>query len=259
MEQFYNIYFTFAFLFIGLIFGSFYNVVGLRLCKKESLVFPPSHCPKCNHKLKPYELIPVFSYIFLKGKCKKCKEKISIMYPFIELSTGILFAVSFYKYGFSTNLILAILLSSLLMIIVVTDLNYYIIPDSIIVAFGILIFIYNIITKGILGACTYAVYGLIMFGLMYALMKFGNALFKEESLGGGDIKLMGILGMINKPIVSISSLTISAFIALPCSVYFLKKNKDKVIPFGPFIVIGFILIMFLGIDTKDIIEFLTRA
>ncbi|MBQ6546816.1 MAG: prepilin peptidase [Bacilli bacterium] len=259
MEQFYKIYFTIAFLLIGLIFGSFYNVVGLRVSKKENLLFPGSHCPKCNHKLKPYELIPVFSFIFLKGRCKKCKERISIMYPFIELCTGILFAVSFYKYGFSTDLILALLLSSLLMIIVVTDLNFYIIPDSIIVAFGILIFIYNIIDKGILDACTYVVYGLLMFGLMYALMKFGNALFKKESLGGGDIKLMGILGMINKPIVSITALSLAAFIALPCSIYFLKKNKDKVIPFGPFIVIGFILIMFLGIDTNDIIKFLTRA
>ena len=258
MEPFYKTCITIAFLIIGLIFGSFYNVVGLRISKKENLLFPGSHCPKCNHKLKPYELIPVFSYIFLRGKCKKCKEKISIMYPFIELCTGILFAVSFYKYGFSTELILALLLSSLLMIIVVTDLNFYIIPDSIIVAFGILIFIYNIIARGILGACTYVIYGLIMFGLMYALMKFGDALFKKESLGGGDIKLMGILGMINKPIVSVTSLSLSAFIALPCSVYFLKKNKDKVIPFGPFIVIGFILIMFLGVDTQDIIEFLTK-
>jgi len=258
MEPFYNIYFTIVFFIVGLVFGSFYNVVGLRLCKNENILFPSSHCPKCNHKLKPYELIPVFSYIFLKGKCKKCKEKISIMYPFVELCTGILFAISFYRYGFSIEIILALLLSSLFMIIVVTDLNYYIIPDSIIVFFGILIFIYNIISKGILDACTYAVYGLIMFLLMYLLMKFGNAVFKKESLGGGDIKLMGILGMINKPLVSITGLTIAAFIALPCSIYFLKNNKDRVIPFGPFIAAGFLLIMFLGIDVKDIVEFLTR-
>jgi hypothetical protein len=70
---------------------------------------------------------------------------------------------------------------------------------------------------------------------------------------------MGILGMINKPIVSVVSWSIAAFIALPCSIFFLKKNNDKVIPCGPFIIIAFILIMFLGIDTKDIIKFLTRA
>ena len=258
MEQLYNIYFTIVFLIIGLVFGSFYNVVGLRLCKKESIVFPPSHCPKCNHRLKVYELIPVFSYIFLKGRCKKCKEKISIMYPVIELLTGILFAVSFYKYGFTLELALALIISSLLMIIIVSDLNYYIIPDSIIVVFGILIFIYNVIAKGILEACTYVVYGLMMFAIMYLLMKLGNFLFKEESLGGGDIKLMGILGMINKPLVSVLSLSVSAFIALPCSLYLYYRKKDKVIPFGPFLVAGVLLIMFLGIDTKDIIDFLVK-
>ncbi len=254
-----NTVYVISFVILGLVFGSFYNVVGLRLCKGESLIFPSSHCVNCNHKLKIYELIPVVSYIFLRGKCSKCKKKISIMYPFVELSTAILFGVSFYKFGFSMELIMALLLSSLFMIIVVSDLNYYIIPDSIIVVFGVLIFIYNIITKGFLDACTYVFYGLLMFLLMYALMKFGNALFKEESLGGGDIKLMGILGMINKPIVSVLGLSIAAFVALPCSTYYLIRKKDNKIPFGPFIVFGFIILFLLGIDAKDIINFLTRV
>lgn len=254
-----NTVYIIAFVVLGLVFGSFYNVVGLRLCKGESLVFPPSHCVNCNHKLKKYELIPVISYIFLRGKCSKCKKKISIMYPFVEISTAILFGVSFYKFGFSLELIMSLLLSSLFMIIVVSDLNYYIIPDSIIVVFGIFIFIYNIITKGFLDACTYTFYGLLMFLLMYALMKFGNAVFKEESLGGGDIKLMGILGMINKPLVSVLGLSIAAFVALPCSMYYLIRKKDNKIPFGPFIVFGFIIIFLLGIDAQDIIDFLTRT
>ena len=253
-----NTVYLIMFIVLGLVFGSFYNVVGLRLCKGESLVFPPSHCTSCNHKLKVYELIPVISYIFLRGKCSKCKSKISIMYPFVELSTAVLFGVSFYKYGFSLDLVMALILSSLFMIIIVSDLNFYIIPDSIIVIFGILIFICNIISKGFLDACTYVFYGLIMFLLMYALMKFGNALFKEESLGGGDIKLMGILGMINKPLVSVLGLSIAAMAALPCSTYFLIRKKDNKIPFGPFIVFGFILIFLLDIDTQTIIDFLTR-
>ncbi len=254
-----NTLYIVLFVVIGLIFGSFYNVVGLRLCKKESIITPGSHCMNCDHKLKPYELIPVFSYIFLKGKCSKCKKKISIMYPLIELFTGVLFGVSFYKCGFSQELVLALLICSLFIIIVVTDLNYYIIPDSIIIVFGVLIFIYNIITKGFINACTYVVYGAIMFLLMYLLMKLGNVLFKEESLGGGDIKLMGILGMINKPLVSVLSLSVGAVVALPCSLYFVIRKKDKRIPFGPFIIFGFIIVMFLGIDVKDIINFLTRA
>ncbi len=241
----------------GLVFGSFYNVVGLRLCKGKSLFFPGSHCPKCNHKLKAYELIPVLSYIFLRGKCKECKERISIMYPLIELFTGILFAVSYYVYGFTPELFLSILVCSLFVVVIVTDLNYYIIPDSILVVFGILLFVYNIITKGILDACTYVVYGLIMFLLMFALMKLGNFLFKEESLGGGDIKLMGVLGMMTKPLVSVVSLATAAFIALPCSMYFFILKKDRVIPFGPFIVAASIIIMFLGIDVTDIVNYLT--
>ena len=179
-----NTLYIVLFVVIGLIFGSFYNVVGLRLCKKESIITPGSHCMNCDHKLKPYELIPVFSYILLKGKCSKCKKKISIMYPLIELFTGVLFGVSFYKYGFSQELVLALLICSLFIIITVTDLNYYIIPDSIIIVFGVLIFIYNIVTKGFVNACTYVVYGAIMFLLMYLLMKLGNVLFKEESFRG---------------------------------------------------------------------------
>lgn len=251
------VYLIFFFI-LGLIFGSFYNVVGLRLASGESLVKPRSHCPKCKHVLKFYELVPVFSYIFLRGKCKKCKKRISIMYPLIELFTAILFALSYYVYGFSYELILSIILCSLFMIVVVTDLNYYIIPDSIIIVFGVLIFIYNIITKGFLDACSYVVFGLIMFLFMFALMKIGNALFKEESLGGGDIKLMGILGMTFKPLLSVASLTLAAFIALPCSLYLMISKKDKIIPFGPFIIAGFIIIMFTGIDARDIVEFLIK-
>ena len=158
-----EIFYTILFFVFGLVFGSFYNVVGLRLCKGESLISPPSHCVKCNHKLSPLELIPVFSYIFLKGKCKKCHEKISIMYPIIELITGILFALSFYCFGFSNELILALLLSSLFVIVIVTDLNYYIILDSVLVVFGVLVFAYNIVTKGFMDACTYVLFGFIMF------------------------------------------------------------------------------------------------
>ena len=251
-----NIIYLILFFILGLILGSFYNVAGLRLCKGESLVYPPSHCTKCNHKLKFYELVPVFSYIFLRGRCKSCKEKISIMYPVIEFLTGVLFALSYYVYGLSPNLVYSLLLSSLFIIITVTDLNYYIIPDSVLIFFGILIFIYNIIIKGILDACTYVVYGLVMFLFMYGLMKLGNLLFKEESLGGGDIKLMAVLGMTVKPLVSVLSLSLGAFLALPGSVYLLLKKKDKIIPFGPFIVGAFIIVMLLGIDTQDIINYL---
>ena len=246
------------FFLLGLLFGSFYNVVGLRLSKNESIIFPRSHCTNCNHILKWYELIPVLSYIFLRGRCKNCKTKISIMYPAIELFTAVLFSVCFYKYGFSLELILGLLLSSLFIIVTVSDLNYYIIPDVIIIVFGILIFIYNIITKGFVDACVYIIYGIMIFLLMYLLMIFGNAVFKEESLGGGDIKLMGILGMIHKPIISVTSLALASLIALPVSIFFLKKNKDRIIPFGPFLVAALLIITLTGLNTDTIVNFLTN-
>ena len=80
---------------IGTIFGSFYNVVGYRVPKGQSLLYPSSHCPKCNHSLKPLELVPVLSFVFLKGKCFNCKTQISLFYPIFELITGIAFSVSY--------------------------------------------------------------------------------------------------------------------------------------------------------------------
>ena len=245
------------FFIIGLLFGSFYNVVGLRLPKKESIIYPSSHCPKCNHKLSWYELIPVLSYICVKGKCKNCKEKISIMYPVMEVISGILFALSYYSFGLTLSIIPALLTSSIFVIIVVSDLNYYIIPDSILAIYGILMFIYNIISKGFLEACTYVVYGLIMFIFMYLLMKLGNFLFKEESLGGGDIKLMGVLGQLFNPFMSFISLALASLIAIPSSLFFNIKKKDNIIPFGPFITGGFLIMLFSKLDLQTILDFLT--
>ena len=97
---------------MGLLFGSFYNVVGMRLPNNESIVFPGSHCEKCNHKLKWFENIPLISYIILGGKCSNCKTKISIWYPAIELFTGMLFLISDYTFGLTYEFAIAIIISS---------------------------------------------------------------------------------------------------------------------------------------------------
>ena len=135
---------------IGLIFGSFYNVVGLRLPKNESIIFPGSHCFKCNHKLSWYENIPVISFIFLKGKCKSCHQKISLMYPVMELLTGILFLFSYIIFGFSENFIISIIISSLVIIIIVSDSKYMIISDGPLIVSGLLIIITKLIFEGLL-------------------------------------------------------------------------------------------------------------
>lgn len=103
-------YTIFIFLF-GLVFGSFYNVVGLRVPQKESIVHPPSHCPKCQRRLTVLDLVPVLSYVFLGGKCRSCGNKISWVYPFIELMTGVLFAFAYWQLGWGIELIVAFFLS----------------------------------------------------------------------------------------------------------------------------------------------------
>ena len=237
----------------GLVFGSFYNVVGLRLSKNESIAYPPSHCTSCNHKLKVLDLVPVISFIFLKGRCRYCNSKISGIYPITELITGILFALSYYVFGFSYDFIISILLSSLFSIIFVTDFNFYIIPDEINIIFPIIIFIVNILRLGIKLALIYLGYSVLIFTFMYLLMLLGNFVFKKESLGGGDIKLMLSLGSVLPIMSSMFSIFLSAFLALPISIIMYIKNKNKVIPFGPFLVIAFLITFMLKIN---VIQFL---
>lgn len=244
------------FFILGTIFGSFYTVVGYRVSKKESIAFPRSHCPICNHKLTPLELIPILSYIFLGCKCKNCKNKIPIFYPLVELFTGILFSVSYYSFGFTLDLVLCLIVSSLFVIIIITDLNYYIIPDEINIFFGLAIFILNIFKYGIFGAFKYVLYGFIMFIFMYLLMLLGNKLFKEESLGGGDIKLLFVLGMTVPIILSFFGVALASFIALPVSLIILYKKNDKIIPFGPFLVGAFLIIILLKLDIDKVYTFL---
>ena len=130
-----EIAYTVLFFIYGIVLGSFFNVVGLRVPKKESIVKPPSHCPKCKRRLTVVDLIPVFSYLFLRGKCHSCGTKISPIYVMTEFVTGMLFAFSYWYIGFSFELIVAILFVSLLMIIIVSDIAYMLIPDKVLLFF----------------------------------------------------------------------------------------------------------------------------
>lgn len=241
-----------VFFVLGLFLGSFYNVVGYRLPVGESIVFPPSHCPKCNHRLSFLEMVPVLSYFFQRGKCKHCGEKIPLFYPIIEFSTGLLFAVSFYSYHFKLELIISLILVSLLMIIVVSDLNYLIIPDSVLIISGILILIVKFIDGGIFSLLKSLGGGILLFVLMYIIMLLGNFIFKKESLGGGDIKLMFVAGLVLHPIVGVFSIFLSSLFALIPSLFLYYKNEEHVIPFGPFILFAVIILFLMKIDINNI-------
>ena len=249
--------FILAFFIVGTIFGSFYNVVGYRIPKGESILYPSSHCPKCNHELKAFELIPILSFIFLGGKCKKCKAKISMFYPLFELLTGIGFMLSYIVFGFSLECVYSIIFISMLIIIIISDYQTMIIPDSVLIFSSLLMIFVKFFMSGIesVGVCLLHALGAFIFMLLLKL--FGDFIFKKESMGGGDIKLLAVFGFVLGVPMSIISVFLSAFIALPISLIILKIKKNHEIPFGPFLAISAAIVFFLQIDFNKIIEFLT--
>ena len=143
MDTTLSYYILFWISIIGLCFGSFINVVILRSLSGESLVFPNSKSPKCKTQLKPWHNIPVFSYIFLRGKCAFCKEKISIQYPLIELLTMVLFALSYIKFGFEWKTLFSIIICSTLLIMTMTDLKEKLVDCNIAIGLAIVGLLYN--------------------------------------------------------------------------------------------------------------------
>ena len=236
--------------------GSFYNALGLRVINKESIIKPRSHCDKCGHVLSWYELIPVLSFIFLKGKCRNCKTKLSFLYLFSELFCGILFAISFYSFGFTPNLIISIVLSSLLIIVTVCDVTSMIIPDRFIVVSAILIILTKLIFFDISTFLYSLLYGILAFSVMFVIMKFGDYIFKKETLGGADVKLMFIVGLCLEPFLALLVIILASMIALPVSLVLLIKEKEHAIPFGTFILIGKMIIFLMKFDSIKIIHFL---
>ena len=245
-----------CFFILGTVMGSFYNVLGLRVVNKESIIKPKSHCDKCGHVLSWYELIPIFSFIFLKGRCRNCKTKLSYLYLFSEFFCGVLFAISFYSFGFTPNLIISLTLSSLLIIVTVCDITYMIIPDRFIVISGIIILLTKLVFFEMNVFLNAILNGIISFGLMYSIMKLGDYIFKKETLGGADIKLMFIVGICLDFFLPLLVIIIASMIALPISLVLLVKEKEHAIPFGPFILVGTMIVFLTKLDGEKIINFL---
>ena len=258
-----DLYFTIVSFIFGTVLGSFYNVVGYRLPKGQSLISPSSHCTTCNHKLGALELIPVISYIIQGGKCKNCKAKVSLFYPIFELSSGLLFAISYIVFGQSIELAIALTLISTLLIIIISDYQTMIIPDEVLIVGGVLLLIELFIKGGFPLVGTSLLNGVIAFSIMFAIKLLGDFIFKKESMGGGDIKLMALFGIVFGWELSIIILFFSSFIGLPVAIFLMLTNKlvkldDEVpensIPFGPFLAIAAIIILLANIDFKFIID-----
>ncbi len=234
----------------GLVLGSFYNVAGMRLPAGKSVLVPRSHCPRCRHVLGAGELIPVLSYVLLKGKCSSCRAGISPVYPLFELMTGFLFAGSWHFFGWTWELLAALLFMSLLHIITVSDLEAKIIPDRVLLLFFIPLFFLRL-TEAPLAPWWDALLG----GAGGFLLLFGAAVLSKGGVGGGDIKLYGVVGVV----LGLQGMFLSLFFAaaaglLTAAPWILYKGlgKSTEIPFGPFIAAGAAVVYFTGPALMDI-------
>jgi len=240
---------------IGITMGSFFNVCIYRIPGGESIVSPPSHCYNCNTRLRGVDLIPVFSYLFLGGKCRYCGTKISFRYPAIELLTGILYLLVFSVYGFEMQSLYYIFLVSLLIIISFIDLDHFIIPDKLLIIGAVFGLALNILGYGI--PFLDGIYGALVsvgFLLFILLIEF---IIKKESMGGGDIKLIGMLGIFLGLKYTILTIIIAIYIGAIYGIIvilynrFKNRNYNSMIPFGPFISLGAIISLLYGSNIID--------
>ncbi len=232
------------FFLIGIVFGSFYNVVGLRVPVGESISRPRSHCPSCKRTLTAFDLVPVFSFLWLKGKCRHCQHKISPIYPLIEFATGLLFVFSYWKIGFDWELLVALLLISMCVIIVVSDSRYMLIPNKILLFFAPLFILLRLFVSPQIPWWDILLGAVVGFGLLLLI-----AVISRGGMGGGDIKLFALLGLI----LGLTDVLLAFFLSTVFGTFFgvigllLKKVKrGKPMPFGPYIVLGTIVTYFYG-------------
>lgn len=247
-EEFMNPYWTGAFFILGAVFGSFANVVILRLPKSENIAFPASHCYNCKAPVKIYDNIPILSWLLLRGKCRACKANFSFRYCLVEIITGLLFAGAFVKLGWSWLLLEVLILFLGLVIVSFIDLDHFIIPDKISlpgIAIGLL--------GGLLNperSFTDALLGMFLGGgFLWAVAYVYFLLKKEEGMGGGDIKLLAwigaILGWMSVPFIILSSSILGSLVGVFMIVRH-KGNMKTVIPFGPYIALGAVMYVLFG-------------
>ena len=237
----------FIFFGVGIIFGDLFNKIGRRLPNNES-IFSNEICPNCGYYYPWYERIPLLSYFACSGRCSMCNVRLNTLEILNELFTGLLFTLSYVAFGMSIETFVAIGITALLMIVIVSDFTYYIISDEVLLIINIYLLLLFLFKEGIVGMLTHTASGLFLFGIMYLVMIIGNVFLKKESLGGGDVKMMFTFGLILGPVMGLFSIFLSSIIALPVSLLVMKTKGESIIPFGPFLVISLLFIFFVRID-----------
>lgn len=238
----------------GLIFGSFANVCIYRMPRNMSIVKPNSHCTNCNTFIKWYDNIPILSYILLKGKCRNCNSPISIKYPLVEFFCGILFLSMYYLYGFTFMLIPFCIFVFSLLVTTVIDFEFKIIPDEIsfmLIIVGIATSFFNLslgetIWQRVLGSFLGFLAG---GGSLFVIAYIGKLIFKQDAMGGGDIKIMAGIGAFvgwDKVLFAIFVASLFGSIVGIILIICKKIGRKQEMPFGPYLAIASYLTLFFS-------------
>lgn len=253
----------------GLVIGSFLNVCILRIPAAESIVWQPSHCPKCGTAIKPYDNIPVVSWLLLAGRCRKCKTRISPMYPIVELATGLLFLACYFAFGLTADALKWAVFAALLVVLTITDLRERILPDNVNflgLGLGLLL---SLFTRPTDGTALWLANRIFAYPPPEPALSFADALIGaaaasgllwlvaegyfrargREGMGLGDVKMMAMAGAflgLQRGLLTIllGSLLGSVIGVVVISVG--RKGRDFELPFGTFLGAGAILVVFFG-------------
>lgn len=239
MESFTTIY-PLIFLY-GIIIGSFLNVCIYRIPLQENITTTRSHCTHCGYQLKWYDLFPIVSYIIYRGRCRTCKTKISPQYPMIEALNGILYVWVFSSHGFTVTSILYCLAVSALLVLSVIDFRTYEIPVGINLFIGVLGILNVVYDRG--NIVNYLIGFLGVSGFLLLIYE----ITKGRGIGGGDIKLMAVSGLLlgwqNNLLAFILGCMIGSVIHL---IRMKVSSEDRVLAFGPYLSVGIIIVMLYG-------------
>ena len=250
-----RIFIELCFFVLGAVIGSFLNVCIHRLPREKSIVRPPSSCTNCGKPVRFYDNIPIVSYILLKGRCRDCGTPISAMYPIVEALTALLFVFLFIRFGLSLSLVVFLVFASALIVISFIDLEFKIIPDILSVGGMIVGFLFSILRPyyrnldprfGVLDA----LYGIgLGGGVLFLIAWTYQFITKREGMGGGDIKLLAMIGSfcgIKGVVFSLMSGSLLGT-AVGVPLLFVKGEGGKyAIPFGPFLSVGALIYLFVG-------------
>ncbi len=217
----------------GSLIGSFLNVCIVRLPLDQSIIRPRSRCPKCGNQIAWYDNIPVSSWVALRGRCRHCGQPISIQYPLIELAVAGLWAAAFWWYGATLTALTAALFATILLGIAVTDVRHYLIPDEYTWG-GLPLGLLLALRDGPAGLLTSAVGAAVGFLLLYGIAWAGERIFKQEAMGGGDIKMMTMVGAFvgwkGVLLTLFGGALLGTLVFVP-----LTLRKRRLVPFGVFL------------------------